>query len=103
MGEGMEKASKNRDDENADFQQTVADQQATQKLLSAALKVMEGFYKKSFVQRGHGGGDVTIIKEVSVVAAGQDPGGGSHARREGGPGGLSELRPGDHRNDRGGA
>merc|ERR1719379_2076723 len=70
----MEKASKNRDDENADFQQTVADQQATQKLLSAALKVMEGFYKKSFVQRAEGGGDVTIIKEVSVVPAGQDPG-----------------------------
>merc|ERR1719191_2552111 len=48
----MEKASKNRDDENADFQQTIADQQATQKLLGAALKVLEGFYKKkSFAQR----------------------------------------------------
>merc|ERR1719243_110524 len=42
----LQKAGKNRDDENADFQQTVADQQATQKLLAAALKVLADFYKK---------------------------------------------------------
>merc|ERR1719262_42929 len=67
----LQKAGKNRDDENADFQQTIADQQATQKLLSAALKVLEGFYKKkSFAQQQ----PITVIKEVNVVAAGQDPG-----------------------------
>merc|ERR1719262_1515865 len=42
----LQKAGKNRDDENDDFKQTVADQQATQKLLAAALKVLAGFYKK---------------------------------------------------------
>merc|ERR1719313_2557452 len=42
----LQKAGKNRDDENDDFKQTVADQQATQKLLAAALKVLADFYKK---------------------------------------------------------
>merc|ERR1719353_481058 len=80
----MEKASKNRDDENKEFQQTVADQQATQKLLSAALKVLEGFYKKGGASKANKSAardlglaqqpSVTIIKEVNVVPAGQDKG-----------------------------
>merc|ERR1719198_2920002 len=96
----LEKASKNRDSENTDFQQTIADQQATQKLLASALKVLKGFYGKkgskmnksaardlSFLQVANSfyessgtsvgpasASSVTIIKEVNVVPAGQDKG-----------------------------
>merc|ERR1719213_555806 len=97
----LQKASKNRDDENADFQQTIADQQATQKLLASALKVLEGFYGKkggkmnksaardlgleqvanSFFDASGtsmapatSGSSVTIIHEVNVVPAGQTQG-----------------------------
>ena len=38
--------------ENADFQTTIADQRATQKLLTNALNVLKAVYaKKSFVQK----------------------------------------------------
>jgi len=97
----LQKASKNRDDENADFQQTIADQQATQKLLASALKVLKGFYGKkggkmnksaardlgleqvanSFFDASGtsmapatSGSSVTIIHEVNVVPAGQTQG-----------------------------
>jgi len=97
----LQKASKNRDDENADFQQTIADQQATQKLIASALKVLKGFYGKkggkmnksaardlgleqvanSFFDASGtsmapatSGSSVTIIHEVNVVPAGQTQG-----------------------------
>merc|ERR1719191_181389 len=96
----LQKASKNRDDENADFQQTIADQQATQKLLASAPKVLKGFYGKkggkmnksaardlSFLQVANSfyessgtsmgpasASSVTIIHEVNVVPAGQTEG-----------------------------
>merc|ERR1719473_1014585 len=37
-----------------DFQQVVADQRETQRLLSQALNVLKGFYDKAFVQAKHG-------------------------------------------------
>jgi len=40
------KASEKREEENAEFQSTVADQRATQVILKKALKRMEQFYKK---------------------------------------------------------
>jgi len=48
----MKRAGEDREKENAEFQQTVADQRATQKLLQKALSVLEGFYgkKAAFVQ-----------------------------------------------------
>jgi len=42
----LKHASEDRELENKDFQTTVADQRATQKLLSAALEVLKGVYAK---------------------------------------------------------
>merc|ERR1719396_258369 len=42
----MKRAGEDREKENKDFQQTVADQRASQKLLQAALSILEGFYSK---------------------------------------------------------
>jgi len=52
MEKQLKAASENREAENKDFQQTVADQQTTQKLLKAALEVLQGFYGK-FLQTAH--------------------------------------------------
>merc|ERR1719174_233161 len=41
----MKKASENREDENKDFQQVIADQRATQAILDKAKARMEEFYK----------------------------------------------------------
>merc|ERR1719451_264084 len=43
----MKRAGEDREKENKDFQQTVADQRASQKLLQAALNILKGFYKKA--------------------------------------------------------
>merc|ERR1719379_1940554 len=42
----MKKAGEDRDKENKEFQQTVAEQRATQVLLTKALDVLKGFYEK---------------------------------------------------------
>merc|ERR550514_54992 len=47
---------------NKEFQTTVADQRATQKLLAAALQVLKGFYEKA-----------ALVQASSKVAAGQAP------------------------------
>merc|ERR1719343_384756 len=49
----MKRAGEDREKENKDFQQTVADQRASQKLLQAALGVLKGFYEKkaAFIQK----------------------------------------------------
>jgi len=47
----LKRAGEDREAENKQFQATVADQRATQKLLTKALTVLEGFYgKAAFVQ-----------------------------------------------------
>merc|ERR1719375_1084446 len=46
----LKRAGEDRELENKDFQQVIADQRETQKLLSQALNVLKGFYDKSFVQ-----------------------------------------------------
>merc|ERR1719214_280695 len=43
-------AGEDRELENKDFQQVVADQRATQQLLENALNVLKGFYDKALVQ-----------------------------------------------------
>jgi len=43
----LKNAGEDREAENKEFQMTVADQRATVKLLTQALTVLEGFYKKS--------------------------------------------------------
>merc|ERR1719395_373502 len=42
----MRRAGEDREKENKEFQMTVADQRATQKLLAQALNVLKGFYDK---------------------------------------------------------
>merc|ERR1719271_389251 len=53
----MKRAGEDREKENKEFQTTVAEQRATQKLLTQALDVLRGFYDKSaaaaFLQQGH--------------------------------------------------
>merc|ERR1719379_2617419 len=44
----IKKASQVREGENADFQKTVADQRATQAILTKALGKLKEFYKKAF-------------------------------------------------------
>jgi len=46
MAVQMKRAGEDREKENKDFQMTVADQRATQKLLNAALEILKGFYAK---------------------------------------------------------
>merc|ERR1719281_582729 len=43
----MKRAGEDREKENKNFQMEIADQRATQKLLSAALGVLKGFYEKA--------------------------------------------------------
>jgi len=43
----MKRAGEDREKENKEFQTTVADQRATQKLLAAALNILKGFYDKA--------------------------------------------------------
>jgi len=43
----MKRAGEDREKENKEFQMTVADQRATQKLLAAALNILKGFYEKA--------------------------------------------------------
>jgi len=42
----MKRAGEDREKQNKEFQMTVADQRATQKLLTAALEILKGFYEK---------------------------------------------------------
>jgi len=60
----MKRAGEDREKANKEFQMTVADQRATQKLLTAALNILKGFYEKAaLVQK------TTSAKQV----AGQAP------------------------------
>merc|ERR1719190_88107 len=43
----LKRAGEDREKENKEFQTTVADQRETQKLLTAALKILGEFYKKA--------------------------------------------------------
>merc|ERR1719364_619249 len=54
MNVQMKRAGEDREKENQEFQQTVADQRASQKLLQAALNILKGFYEKkedAFLQK----------------------------------------------------
>merc|ERR1712032_53621 len=42
----MKRAGEDREKENKEFQSTIADQRATQKLLQSALEILKGFYDK---------------------------------------------------------
>jgi len=57
----LKHAGENREKANTEFQQTVADQRATQKLLKAALGILKGFYEKA------------ALAQVSADAAEEQP------------------------------
>merc|ERR1719487_2023167 len=60
----MKRAGEDREKQNKEFQVTVADQRATQKLLAAALNIIKGFYEKAaLVQK----------KSTEKLVAGQAP------------------------------
>merc|ERR1719440_476102 len=42
----LKRAGEDREKENKEFQMTVSDQRATQKLLTSALHILKGFYEK---------------------------------------------------------
>merc|ERR1712151_343761 len=56
----LKRAGEDREKENKEFQTTVADQRATQKLLKAALGVLGDFYKKK-------GGNAALVQRQEPV------------------------------------
>jgi hypothetical protein len=50
MQKQLKRSGEDRTAQNADFQATVADQRATQKLLSQAVNVLKGFYQKKVLE-----------------------------------------------------
>jgi len=59
----MKRAGEDREKANKEFQTTVADQRATQKLLAAALNILKGFYEKAALVQKQ-----AIVKQVSGQA-----------------------------------
>jgi len=53
MQVGMKRAGEDRDKENKEFQQTVAEQRGTQMLLEKCLGVLKGFYEKEALLQLH--------------------------------------------------
>jgi len=63
----MKRAKENRAKENAEFETTVADQRATQKLLAVSLKILSDFYNTALVQTKQKG------QQKAQAVAGQAP------------------------------
>jgi hypothetical protein len=61
----MKRAGEDREKANKDFQMTVADQRATQKLLTAALGILKGFYEKAAL--------VSVKEHTDKQTSGQAP------------------------------
>merc|ERR1719379_2254858 len=83
----MKRAGEDREKQNREFQLTVADQRATQKLLAKALAVLEGFYGKS---------KAAMVAVASLYAkqepAGPPPPPGFKAyKKSGGAGGVMSM------------
>merc|ERR1719359_2300132 len=57
LSKQLKMAGEDREKANKEFQVTIADQRATQKLLSTALGILKGFYEKAALMqaRAHGG------------------------------------------------
>merc|ERR1719506_3209577 len=51
----MKRAGEDRELENKDFQLTIADQRATQKVLNTALSILKGFYDKAALLQSKNG------------------------------------------------
>mmetsp|Transcript_144949 Transcript_144949/g.263570 ORF Transcript_144949/g.263570 Transcript_144949/m.263570 type:complete len:761 (-) Transcript_144949:73-2355(-) len=68
----MKKASEVREEENADFQVTIADQRATQDILTKALSKLEVFYGKAALMQNtaHSGQEPPVKFQTYAVNAG---------------------------------
>lgn len=76
----MKKAGQQREAENADFQQVVSDQRATQTILQKALAKLKDFYEKKI-------GDKSTLLQTA-----QEPPVGTKTRASE----ISSVRPGRH-------
>jgi len=79
----LKKAGEDRDKENKEFQQTVAEQRATQILLTKALDVLKGFYEK--------GALALLQKKQSQPAGPPPPPGFKEYKKSGAAGGVMKM------------
>jgi len=79
----LKRAGEDRELENKDFQQTVADQRETQKLLNSALNVLKAVYAKKFIQ--------TKTAKTQQPAGPPPPPGFNSYEKSGGSGGVMAM------------
>merc|ERR1719310_1884048 len=79
----LKKAGEDRDKENKEFQQTVAEQRATQILLTKALDVLKGFYEK---------GALALLQKKAIAACRPPPPPGfKEYKKSGAAGGVMKM------------
>merc|ERR1712083_601014 len=79
---GMKRAGEDREKENKEFQQTVADQRASQKLLTAALNILKGFYEKK---------EAALLQQQQEPAGPPPPPGFSEYKKNAAAGGVMGM------------
>merc|ERR1719327_2182348 len=79
----MKRAGEDREKENKDFQQTVADQRASQKLLTAALNILKGFYAKKAK---------AALMQQEPAGPPPPPGFGEYKKNAAAPGVMSQIQ-----------
>merc|ERR1719253_1166610 len=77
----MKKASENREQENREFQSTIADQRATQAILKKAVERLGEFYNKK----------AALVQQPALGAAPPPPPGAFREYKKGGGGGAMAL------------
>jgi hypothetical protein len=80
----FKRAGEDRELENKDFQLTIADQRATQKVLNAALSILKGFYDKAALLQSKG-------KQEPYVAGPPPPGAFKSYEKQGSGGVLGAI------------
>merc|ERR1711874_339117 len=78
----MKRAGEDREKENKEFQQTVADQRASQKLLTAALNILKGFYEKK---------EAALLQQQQEPAGPPPPPGFSEYKKNAAAGGVMGM------------
>merc|ERR1719277_1379784 len=78
----MKRAGEDREKANKEFQQTVADQRASQKLLKAALNILKGFYEKK---------EAALIQQQQEPAGPPPPPGFSEYKKNAAAGGVMGM------------
>merc|ERR1719197_1220101 len=77
----MKKASENREKENKDYQETIADQRATQAILKKAVERLGEFYNKK----------AALVQQVPGAAAPPPPPGFGAYKKSGGGGAMALI------------